>query len=217
MEGQARLIAVLNPMIRGWSSYFSTVCSKRDVRAEGRGVAPTAAGVDQVAPSNKHRKWGQQRYWRREGGGLHFTPRGGGRRLACHSERPIRRHVKGQARRSPYDGDEELEHTAGALSGRLQARVHVAEEASGEMSPLRILCEDRRRAGSGPHHLTCRRGERYVHELATVASVLPRGEDGARASTVCLTSTTRLRSRVRWKLSCTVLQQRWGERFPRLL
>ncbi|HSF34077.1 MAG TPA: HNH endonuclease [Candidatus Tectomicrobia bacterium] len=34
------------------------------------------------------------------------TPRGGGTCLAFHTERPIRRHVKVQARRSPYDGDE---------------------------------------------------------------------------------------------------------------
>src|SRR2546422_502601 len=43
---------------------------------------------------------------RQAGERIHFTPRGGGARLAFHTERPIRRHVKVQARRSPYDGDE---------------------------------------------------------------------------------------------------------------
>jgi RNA-directed DNA polymerase len=28
MEAQARLIEALNPVIRGWSYYFSTVCSR---------------------------------------------------------------------------------------------------------------------------------------------------------------------------------------------
>lgn len=37
---------------------------------------------------------------------IHVTPRGGGARLAFHTERPIRHHVTVQARRSPYDGDE---------------------------------------------------------------------------------------------------------------
>ena len=38
-----------------------------------------------------------------------------------------------------------------------------------------------------------------------------------RAPTVCMTSPARVRSRVRWKLSRTVVPQRRGKRFPRLL
>ena len=100
-EGQARLIAVLNPMIRGWSNYFSTVCSKETFAQMDEAWRQQLRAWIRVRHPNKHRRWGQQRYWRREDGRLHFTPRGGGRRLACHRERPIRRHVKGQARRSP--------------------------------------------------------------------------------------------------------------------
>jgi RNA-directed DNA polymerase len=105
-EGQARLIAVLNPMIRGWSNYFSTVCSKETFAQMDEALRQQLRAWIRVRHPNKHRRWGQQRYWRREDGRLRFTPPGSGRRLAFHVERPIRRHVKVQARRSPYDGDE---------------------------------------------------------------------------------------------------------------
>ena len=106
MAGQARVIAVLNPMIRGWSHDFSTVCSKETFAQMDEALRQQLRAWIGIRQPNKHRKWGQQRYWRREDGRLHCTPRGSGRRLAVHVERPIRRHVKGQARRSPYDGDE---------------------------------------------------------------------------------------------------------------
>ncbi|MGH8069824.1 MAG: hypothetical protein ACRERE_32200 [Candidatus Entotheonellia bacterium] len=55
---------------------------------------------------NKRRKWGDARYWRREGGKRHVRPRAGGQRLYVHAATPIRRHVKVQGQRTPYDGDE---------------------------------------------------------------------------------------------------------------
>jgi RNA-directed DNA polymerase len=105
MEGQARRIDVRNPMIRGWSGDFSTVCSKESFAQMDEALRQQLRAWSRCRHPNKPRQWGQQRYWRREDGQLHFTPRRGGRRLAFHVERPIRRHVKVQARRSPYDGD----------------------------------------------------------------------------------------------------------------
>ena len=99
-------MAVLNPMIRGWSHDFSTVCSQETFAQMDEAWRQQLRAWIRVRHPNKHRKWGQQRYWRRDDGRLHFTPRGSGRRLAFHVERPIRRHAKVQARRSPYDGDE---------------------------------------------------------------------------------------------------------------
>jgi hypothetical protein len=108
-------------------------------------------------------------------------------------------------------------HAAGGCSGRLHARVHVAAAPRGARPPRRIVLYDRRRARRGPPHPTGSRGARGRHDLAPVASGWPRGEAGARASPVCLTSPTRVRSRVRWTRSGPVLQQRWGERSLRRL
>ena len=50
--------------------------------------------------------WIMGKYWRvDEGKGWRFQPPLEGRALTLHSHTPIRRHVKVQATRSPYDGD----------------------------------------------------------------------------------------------------------------
>jgi RNA-directed DNA polymerase len=104
LEGQARVRAVLNPMIRGWSHDCSTVCSQETFAPMDDAWRQPWRAWSRVRHPHKHRKWGQQRYGRREDGRRHGTPRGRGRRCASHVERPIRRPVKVQARRSPSDG-----------------------------------------------------------------------------------------------------------------
>ena len=55
---------------------------------------------------NKSKHWIMGKYWRvDEGKGWRFQPPLEGRALTLHSHTPIRRHVKVQATRSPYDGD----------------------------------------------------------------------------------------------------------------
>jgi RNA-directed DNA polymerase len=123
MEGQARLLAVLQPMIRGWSHCCSTVGSKETFAQMAEALRHQLRAWIRVRHPHQHRKWGPQRYWRREDGRLHFPPRGSGRRLACHVERPIRRHVKVQARRRPYDGDEVYWRTRRGHSPGVATRV----------------------------------------------------------------------------------------------
>jgi RNA-directed DNA polymerase len=106
MQRQRRLIAALNPVIRGWSHYFSTVCSKETFGELDDRLRQRLRAWMRVRHPDKRRKWGYARYWRREDGKLHFRPRAGGQRLCLHAETPIRRHVKVQGRRTPYDGDE---------------------------------------------------------------------------------------------------------------
>lgn len=54
----------------------------------------------------KGRKWVIGKYWRvRDGEGWAFRPRGSDTKLHAHIETPIRRHVKVQGARSPFDGD----------------------------------------------------------------------------------------------------------------
>ena len=105
MDRQERLIEALNPVIRGGSHDCSTVC-RRETCAEGDEALRHQRRLwSRFRHPNKSRQGASQKYGRQTGGRRHVTPPGGGTRLACHAERPIRRHVKVQARRSPYDGD----------------------------------------------------------------------------------------------------------------
>jgi RNA-directed DNA polymerase len=79
LEGQARVMAVLNPMIRGWSHDCSTVCSQETFAPMDDAWRQQWRAWIRVRHPHKHRKWGQQRYWRREDGRRHCIPRGRGR------------------------------------------------------------------------------------------------------------------------------------------
>jgi RNA-directed DNA polymerase len=101
---QAHLILALNPVIRGWSRYCSTVCS------------PETFGQTDRQRLNRLRAWTRRRhpqhsrttaarkYWRREGGKLHFSPPHSALRRRFHRETRIQRQVKVQSHRSPYAG-----------------------------------------------------------------------------------------------------------------
>jgi RNA-directed DNA polymerase len=105
MVPQARLIAALNPVIRGWSHYYSTVCSHETFEQMDEQLRQQLRSWSRLRHPSKTLKWGYQKYWRREEGQWHFKPRAHGKRLCFHTETPIQRHVKVQGRRSPYDGD----------------------------------------------------------------------------------------------------------------
>lgn len=105
-DSQERFIEALNPVIRGWSNYFSTVCSKETFnKLDGELLQQLRAWIRFRHPQ-KSLKAGYRKYFHREGGRLNFIPRAGGKRLHNHAETPIKRHVKVQGKRSPFDGDE---------------------------------------------------------------------------------------------------------------
>ena len=102
---QAQLILALNPVIRGWSRYFSTVCSQETFGKTDRQLLSRLRTWTNHRHPNKSRTTAARKYWRREGGKLHFSPPHSALRLRFHSETRIKRHVKVQSHRSPYDGD----------------------------------------------------------------------------------------------------------------
>ena len=106
---QEALISHINPIIRGWANFYSTVVSKE-----------TFSGVDNITfhqlmawarfrHPNKNAHWISRRYWLvNQGEGWVFASRKEGIKkmhLKKHSETPIVRHTKVQGDRSPYDGD----------------------------------------------------------------------------------------------------------------
>jgi len=105
---QEALINHLNPVIKGWANYYSTVVSK-DIyqKADMLTYQQLRAWAKRRHP-NKTLRWVVDKYWQTIGNdNWSFASRKKGKlmRLKKHSETPIIRHVKVQGNRSPYDGD----------------------------------------------------------------------------------------------------------------
>jgi RNA-directed DNA polymerase len=99
---QATLISELNPIIRGWSNYYSTVVSKE-----------TFSKCDQLT-YEKLRAWAKKRgkgsinkdkYWRTVDNRNWCFSTEDGLELINHVATPIVRHVKVKGEASPYNGD----------------------------------------------------------------------------------------------------------------
>ncbi|MFN6488086.1 MULTISPECIES: group II intron reverse transcriptase [unclassified Nostoc] len=99
---QAALISRLNPIIKGWSNYYSTVASKK-----------TFSKVDKLT-WQKLRTWAKSRgkgsinkdkYWRTVGDKNWCFSTEDKLELAQHQATPIIRHVKVKSEASPYNGD----------------------------------------------------------------------------------------------------------------
>jgi len=99
---QAALISKLNPIIRGWSNYYSTVVSKE-----------TFSKCDHLT-YDKLRAWARKRgkgsinkdkYWRTVQDRNWCFSTENGIELSNHAATPIKRHVKVKGNASPYNGD----------------------------------------------------------------------------------------------------------------
>jgi RNA-directed DNA polymerase len=101
---QAALIHRLNPVIRGWANYFSTRCS---AAVFSKMAHLLYCKLHRWAVRRHHKKswdWVARKYWHTNQGKWTFaTPTGV--TLYGHQQTHIRRHVKVQGARSPYDGD----------------------------------------------------------------------------------------------------------------
>ena len=106
---QAALISRLNPVIIGWSNYYSAVVSKEAYSAIDNLMYPKLKAWAERRHPNKSGKWVSKKYWQTIGGdNWAFATRQEGKnpmRLRSHSETPIVRHVKVKGDASPYDGN----------------------------------------------------------------------------------------------------------------
>lgn len=105
---QAALIAHLNPVIRGWANYYSTVSSKRSFSFLNYVL------YQQLRAWVKYRHPGQNahkinnKYWHTVGKDnwcFSTTEEKNPLKLRRHTEQPILYHIKVQNSRSPFDGD----------------------------------------------------------------------------------------------------------------
>lgn len=101
---QEVLINSLTPAIRGWTNYFSSVCSKETYnQADANTFRQILAWAKRRHPT-KPFKWIKSKYWKSTGCKI-WEFKTGNTRLKMHVETPIVRHIKVQAGRSPFDGD----------------------------------------------------------------------------------------------------------------
>jgi RNA-directed DNA polymerase len=105
---QLKLIDELNPVIIGWSNYYSKVVSSQHYSKLDNWLYHTLRNWAQHRHSQKNQHWISNQYWLIDkGGGWRFATRiqDSLKQIAKHKETPIERHIKVQNSRSPYDGD----------------------------------------------------------------------------------------------------------------
>ena len=105
---QATLIKKLNPIIRGWCNYFSTVVSQKVFERLWHLVVWKLIKWGRHRHRNKGRKWTRLKYFLTVGGNNWvFAARENNNliQLIPHSSTPIKRYVKVKGNKSPYDGD----------------------------------------------------------------------------------------------------------------
>ncbi|MCC5612291.1 HNH endonuclease [Nostoc sp. CHAB 5834] len=106
---QAALIAKLNPIIRGWVNYYSTVVSKETFSTLDHMVYQKLSRWAQRRHPGRAGTWVSRKYWHTVGGDnwvFSATTDGSvAETLIKHSSKPIVRHIKVKGEASPFDGN----------------------------------------------------------------------------------------------------------------
>ncbi|MGB2926951.1 MAG: group II intron reverse transcriptase/maturase [Limnothrix sp.] len=103
---QSDLIAHLNPVIRGWTNYYSGVVSKCIFNQADTALFSQLKAWAKHRHPNKSSRWSCQKYWQTVGSdNWVFKSHNQKIRLLKHRETPIVRHIQVQGSRSPFDGD----------------------------------------------------------------------------------------------------------------
>ncbi|WP_333065121.1 group II intron reverse transcriptase/maturase [Microcoleus sp. Pol7_B1] len=106
---QEALIGKLNPIIRGWANYYSTVVSKDAYEDQDHLIFCKLKAWAKRRHPKKSIQWIINRYWKTIGGNNWvFATNAKSEnlmRLRTHSETSIVRHVKVKGESSPYDGN----------------------------------------------------------------------------------------------------------------
>ncbi|MGI0483150.1 group II intron reverse transcriptase/maturase [Geminocystis sp. CENA526] len=104
---QIALIKELNPIIRGWANYYSSVCSKETYSRCDHIIYQQLKRWTERRHHNKSKSWVARKYWHTHGlrTWVFSTRDEDGIRLLNHSETEIKRHTKVKGEKSPFDGD----------------------------------------------------------------------------------------------------------------
>ena len=101
------LIKELNPVIRGWANYYSSVCSKEIYSKCDHILYQQLKRWAERRHPHKTKSWIVNKYWQNyEISTWVFSTRdGNGMRLLNHDKTEIKRHTKVKGEKSPFDGD----------------------------------------------------------------------------------------------------------------
>lgn len=103
---QEAVISKLNPIIRGWANYYSTVVSSECFGYLDDLIHWKLWRWAKFRHPHKGDIWVKRKYFRTHGtNNWAFKEEKNGTFLTRHSDVKIRRHTKVQGERSPYDGD----------------------------------------------------------------------------------------------------------------
>jgi RNA-directed DNA polymerase len=109
---QSELIGRLNPIIRGWSNYYSSVVSKETFNKLDNLLYWNLRNWGKRRHGNRTEQWVYERYWQLIQDGdykaMTFATSQSGEnpaRLQSHARIPIVRHVKVKGTSSPFDGN----------------------------------------------------------------------------------------------------------------
>ena len=98
------LITKLNPIIRGWTSYYSSVVSKKIFSKLDHILWKRLWRWSKRRHPNKSFSWVKKNYFSSVKS-QNWTLNDGEYVLNLHSDVPIKRHIKVKGNKSPYDGD----------------------------------------------------------------------------------------------------------------
>ena len=104
-DSQERLIRQLNPVIRGWSTYYRTVVAKVAFNHCDHAVFNMTRAWARRKHPRKNMYWIKDRYWKTDGTHKWLFRDQHGHTLRNHGDTEIRRHVKVKGNASPYDGN----------------------------------------------------------------------------------------------------------------
>jgi len=102
-SNQAALIAALTPRIRGWTNYHRANSAKRTFNRIDYQLYWKLTKWAKWQNPRKSCAWRKQRYWPRKHNRYDFSD--GKATLAKYADTPIKRHVKVQGSKTPFDGD----------------------------------------------------------------------------------------------------------------
>ena len=102
---QKDIIMKLNPIINGWSNYYKTAVSSEIFSRMDKDMFYKLWKWSRYRHSSKGKKWIKQKYFRGYKGNTWRFIAPHGLLLAYHCDTHIKRHVKIQGTRTPYDGE----------------------------------------------------------------------------------------------------------------